>query len=106
MQTVGKGVNSSARVRGAWGPAEQPRAGGCGRTGRARSRTNSLNNVIVLKYDLFQYNTFIKQEEEEEEREEEAEEEEENQLKKVIMQYISVIKDHVSLLCLLVSKHV
>ena len=25
---------------------EQPRAGGCGRTGRARSRTNSLNNLM------------------------------------------------------------
>merc|ERR1711895_66212 len=35
------------------GPTEQPRAGGCGRTGRARSRT------IVLSF-IYQ-NTFIKQ---------------------------------------------
>ena len=35
------------------GPTEQPRAGGCGRTGRARSRT------LVLSF-IYQ-NTFIKQ---------------------------------------------
>ena len=41
----------------------------------------------------------------EEQEQEEQEEQEENQLKKAMMQYISLKKDHVSMFCLLVSKH-
>ena len=40
--SVQRRVNAAQR-----GPTEQPRAGGCGRTDRARSRTNNKNNVIV-----------------------------------------------------------
>ena len=53
-EKYGQNYHSSlVRVRGGGGPTEQPRAGGCGRTGRARSRT------IVLSF-IYQ-NTFIKQ---------------------------------------------
>ena len=41
------------RVRGAWGHPEQPRAGGCVRTGRARARTIVQNNVIFFHMIYF-----------------------------------------------------
>ena len=38
-------VSVHRRVYAAGGPTEQPRAGGCGRTGRARSRTIVLSFI-------------------------------------------------------------